>query len=145
MTYVLGLSTHDIGAIRGFYAAFTECFLARDFERMLTLYTDDAIVMPPNHAEISGHVAIREWMESFPKVTRAEFFVDEIDGGSDLAFVRGKYARTPHATRVSADVDMAVSCQMSRPLPPHRHEFSSQHALSVLSGLQVRLVGGTAF
>lgn len=92
MTYVLGLSTHDIGAIRGFYEAFTECLLARDFERILTLYSDDAIVMPPNHAEISGHVAIREWMESFPKVTRGEYFVDEIEGGSDLAYVRGRYA-----------------------------------------------------
>jgi len=94
MTYVLGLSTHDIAAIRGFYAVFTECFVARDFERILTLYTDDAVVMPPNHAEISGHVAIREWMASFPKVTRAEFFVDEIEGGPDLAYVRGKYAMT---------------------------------------------------
>jgi hypothetical protein len=40
---------------------------------------------------------------------------------------------------------MAVFCQVGRPLPPHRHEFLSQHALSVRSVLQVHRVGGTAF
>ena len=43
-------------------------------------------------------------------------------------------------------VDMAVFCQVSRPLPPHhRHECSCEPALSGLVVLQVRLVGDTAF
>ena len=49
------------------------------------------------------------------------------------------------AAAEARDVDMAVFCQVSRPLPPHRCEFLSQHALSVLFVLQIRLVGGTAF
>jgi len=45
-----------------------------------------------------------------------------------------------------ATVDMAVFCQMSKPVPPQRlREFSYEHALSVLFVLQVRLVGDTAF
>jgi hypothetical protein len=44
------------------------------------------------------------------------------------------------------DIDMAVFCQVSKAVPPHRHhEFFSVPALSGLFVLQVRLVGDTAF
>ena len=69
-------------------------------------------------------------------------------GGSDATMNAARSLPAVAAGEGGAErraVDMAVSCQTRRPLLPHRHEFSSQHALSVLFGLQVRLVGGTAF
>jgi len=48
--------------------------------------------------------------------------------------------------RLKPGVDMAVFCQLDRPLPASPIVSSlSEHALSVLFVLQVRLVGGTAF
>ena len=48
--------------------------------------------------------------------------------------------------RLKSVVDMAVFCQVSRPVPPHRHhEVLSVPGLSGLFVRQVRLVGDTAF
>jgi hypothetical protein len=64
---------------------------------------------------------------------------------ADKAAMEARCALLFEALRLNTNVDMAVFCQLGRPLPTHRHEFLSQHALSVLFVLQIRLVGGTVF
>lgn len=65
--------------------------MSGDFESFLGFYTDDAVVMPPNHPALENKEAILSWMKSFPKVIGAQFTCDEIGGAGDFAYVRGKY------------------------------------------------------
>jgi len=47
--------------------------------------------------------------------------------------------------RLKPGVDMAVFCQLDRSIPASTWLSPYQHALSVLSVLQVRPIGDTAF
>lgn len=88
------LSEQDREEILAFYPTWTEQVLAGDWEGMLELYAEDAVVMPPNHPALRGKEQVRAFMRSFPRVTRAEFHVDEVDGYGDVAYVIGRYAMT---------------------------------------------------
>ncbi len=90
----MNLTTQDLESIHAFYVDFKRHFLARDFDSLLTLYTDDAVVMPTNHPAVVGKQAILQWMGSFPKVTEAEFAVHEVNGRDDVAYVTGGYEMT---------------------------------------------------
>lgn len=88
------LSGEDRKRIREFYVAWKERLLDGDFEGMLELYTDDTMVLPPNHPLLRGKEAVLAFMRSFPPVTRAEFEILEIDGDGEMAYVCGKYSMT---------------------------------------------------
>lgn len=88
------LKPQDLDEMNAFYDAWTERLLAQDFDAMAQLYTEDAVVMPPNQPAVTGRAALLEFMRSFPRVTRAEFQPDEIDGYGDLAYVVGRYSMT---------------------------------------------------
>ena len=85
---------HEIEAIKGFYPPWKACILEQDFEGITRFYTEDAVVMPPNQPTIRGRAEVKSWMEAFPKVTEAEFEIDEVEGLGDFAFVRGHYSLT---------------------------------------------------
>lgn len=99
------LTAEDHDRIRAFYPAWTERVLAGDFEGMLELYADDAVVMPPNHPVVRGKDELLSFMRSFPKVTRAEFRVDEVDGYGDVAYVVGRYSMTLEPDGAPGPVD----------------------------------------
>ena len=84
----------EIEAIKGFYPPWKACILEQDFEGITRFYTEDAVVMPPNQPTIRGRTEVKSWMEAFPKVTEAEFEIDEVEGLGDFAFVRGRYSLT---------------------------------------------------
>lgn len=88
------LIAEDHEAIRAFYPPWTERVLAGDFEGAVELYTADAVVMPPNRPAVRGREELLAFLRSFPKLTRAEFHVDEVDGRGDLAYVTGRYSLT---------------------------------------------------
>ena len=58
------------------------------------LYTEDAVLMPPNQPMVQGRAAIQTWKEASPTFTEFNLTVEEIDGRGDLAFVRGTYSLT---------------------------------------------------
>jgi ketosteroid isomerase-like protein len=57
-------------------------------------YAPDAIYMAPNEKSLTGTVAITEWFKALPPVSNVKFTLAEIDGTSDLAFLRGAYTFT---------------------------------------------------
>jgi uncharacterized protein (TIGR02246 family) len=85
---------HEIEAIKGLYPPWKACLLEQDSEGFASFYTEDAVVMPPNQPTIRGRAEVKSWIESFPKVTEAEFEIDEVEGLGDFAFVRGRYSMT---------------------------------------------------
>lgn len=84
----------DREAIRAFYDGWSDALLEERYGEMLELYTDDAVMMPPNQPALRGKEEIQAFMEGFPPVTRIDFDVDEIEGYGDLAYVTGTYAMT---------------------------------------------------
>ena len=65
---------------------------ARDIERVLQLYADDAILLPPNANPVIGKTAIRPRYEMLFRTMMPAIRSDlsEVEVGGDWAFVRGR-------------------------------------------------------
>jgi len=63
-----------------------------DLQTVLSLYADDAILLPPNEARVSGKSAIRKRYEGLFARTRmaARFEVDEERGAGAYGYIRGR-------------------------------------------------------
>jgi uncharacterized protein (TIGR02246 family) len=88
------LTPQERQEIQAFYEGWRACLLKQDFEGMAELYTEDVVVMPPNHPAIRGRKQLLDFMRTYPRVTSTEFQVDEIEGYGDIAYVTGSYAMT---------------------------------------------------
>ncbi len=87
------LSEDDAAAIRQGSSDFVMHAVAGDWDALAALYTEDAVVMPPNQELVIGRSAIRNL---FSVLTVSDFQLEpiEIDGCGDLAFARGSYSWT---------------------------------------------------
>jgi ketosteroid isomerase-like protein len=90
-TPTAGLSEADIAAIRQTTDDFARWIVIPDFEALVQLYCDDAVLMPPQQPAVRGRTAIKEWMLSFPKVKECAFAIELVEGRADLAYVRGAF------------------------------------------------------
>jgi uncharacterized protein (TIGR02246 family) len=64
---------------------------AGDLEKIVSLYTRDAILLPPNRPNISGQDSIRKNYEAIFATSKLALTAntDEINESGDLAFIRG--------------------------------------------------------
>jgi ketosteroid isomerase-like protein len=99
------LSSADHAAIRASTDRFPTSLVKRDFAALGRLYTEDAVVMPPNQPAVFGRAAFERWIVSFPRVLRLTLTPAEIDGRADIAYVRGTYAMTLHPEGAPTPVD----------------------------------------
>ncbi len=88
------LSDEDVTAIRAVNDAWIQAALDNDYAALEALYSDDAVMMPPNEPAVEGRAAIRAMRESYAdsyEVTVVEYFdsIIEIDGRDGLAYMRG--------------------------------------------------------
>jgi ketosteroid isomerase-like protein len=90
------LSTADHASIRALTDRFVQLMLAGNLDGLVTLYTENAVLMPPHHPEVQGRAALRAFLGSFPRLSRFSATAQEIDGRADLAYVRGSYSMTLH-------------------------------------------------
>ncbi len=88
------LSDEDIAAIRANGDAYAQSALSADWPAWAALFTDDAVNMAPNEPAIEGRPAIQAWGEAFPTMTEFTSTPVEIDGRTDLAYIRGTYSYT---------------------------------------------------
>lgn len=98
------LSSVDVATIRAVSDQFTKLLIARDFEALVNLYTNDAVLMPPHHPAAHGRTAIGQWISGFPRVTAMTLGIEDIDGRADVAYVRGTYTMTLHPEGAPAAV-----------------------------------------
>ncbi|MEX0692135.1 MAG: nuclear transport factor 2 family protein [Gemmatimonadales bacterium] len=88
------LTEADHAAIREVHVRFTRYALAGQADSLGLLYTEDAVVMPPNMPAATGRAAIVEFNRTFPPVSSVELTIDDVSGYGDLAYVRGTYRVT---------------------------------------------------
>lgn len=68
-------------------------------------YAEDALYMPPNEKALRGQTMIEPWFKALPPVSNVAFTTEEIAGGSDVAYVRGRYTFTVTPPGAAAMVD----------------------------------------
>ena len=87
-------SEADKTVIRAAEDSFVAYGRSRRDSATASLYTENAILMPPNQGPVEGRAAIRAWFEHFPAMSEFTLTPIEIDGNGDFAYVRGTYALT---------------------------------------------------
>ena len=88
------LSNDDIATIRANVDAYVQSVLSADWPAWAALFTDDALIMAPNEPVVEGRAAIQAWGEAFPTLTEFTSTPVEINGRTDLAYIRGTYSYT---------------------------------------------------
>ncbi|MBT8401444.1 MAG: SgcJ/EcaC family oxidoreductase, partial [Rhodothermia bacterium] len=86
------LSEEDLATIRAAGDAFEAAGASNDWTAVAALYTEDAVLMPPNAPSVTGRAAIQEVFEQFPTITSMDLTIEDIQGSGDLATVRGSYS-----------------------------------------------------
>jgi len=101
----VNLSAADVAAIRAATQRFVENANPRRDSANAALYTENAVLMPPNQPAVSARPAILAWLQAFPAMTDFNLTSDDVDGRGDLAYQRGTYTlaiaaagRTPAMT-----------------------------------------------
>jgi len=91
----------DVEAINSLRDEFIGLDNASDAAGLASLYTNDAVLMPPNQAAVTGNQAIESWFQTTFDQFTTEFTVasEELEVVGDWAFDWGAYmtALTPKA------------------------------------------------
>jgi uncharacterized protein (TIGR02246 family) len=91
----------DIEANKALNDAWDAAYNVGDIDRLLSLYTDDAVMIPPNEPIVIGKEEIRsDFQQSFDQFNEEiDTAVVDVKIGGDLAFVRGTWTNiiTPKA------------------------------------------------
>ena len=84
-----GLTDADRAAIQAVSDEFTEHFVAGNFAGLAALYTEDGVLLPPNHASVTGRAAIEEFAATFRPITQMHLTNVTVEGSGDMAYVYG--------------------------------------------------------
>ena len=79
------LSNEDITAMRVLFDESARLLQAGDFESWSQLWTENAVLMPPNSPSVKGRSAILAFGQAYPKILSMSFTDVEITGKEDLA------------------------------------------------------------
>ena len=90
----IGLSKADLAAVHQAQEDDVKLTNAQDWKGDLALYTEDAILMPPNQAAVQGKAPIQAWMGAYPPISNLQEESLEIEGQGNLAYDRGTYSMT---------------------------------------------------
>ncbi len=81
----MALDSQDVEAIRKLAEdEWTQAALARDWDKSLSLCSDDIVYMAPDQPVIRGHAELRKFLEQFPTISAFTQSV-ELVGGRALA------------------------------------------------------------
>jgi uncharacterized protein (TIGR02246 family) len=91
---VEALSDEDVAANKASLEAYVQAIRTEDWMAVAALYTEDAVLMPPNQPIVQGREAILTWLGAYPTLTEFNLTITEIDGCGDLAYVVGTVSMT---------------------------------------------------
>jgi uncharacterized protein (TIGR02246 family) len=89
------LSAEDVAAIKAMGPALDAAALGGDWNALVALFTEDAVLMNPNVPSYHGRSSLMEMIENLG-LTIAEHKIEfvVVDGYGDIAYARGTYAET---------------------------------------------------
>lgn len=92
-----GMDLAELVTFRATTKAWSEAVMTADWGKLGTLYTADAVVLPPNHAAVKGRDSVVAWYANGPTVESLHREILEVDGHPGIAYVRGRYVMTTRA------------------------------------------------
>jgi ketosteroid isomerase-like protein len=93
----VSFAADDVGvAIRRNADAFDTAMRAGNVDGFMSLYADDAVLMPPNAPAMPGAAAVRKFWSGLLSAggTDVDLVVDDVASSGDLAIERGHYEVT---------------------------------------------------
>lgn len=87
----------DIQACKDLNDAWDEAYVAQDIDKLMSIFSDDAVRMPPNEPVLIGKEEIRSnFQQEFDQfsTTDQKSVVIDVRVGGDLAYVRGTWKET---------------------------------------------------
>jgi ketosteroid isomerase-like protein len=86
--------TADAQAIRQATATLETTFNAKDMDKILSLYTDNSVFMPPNKPLLRGRAALKGFYEGLLNggSTDLKLTADDVAGHGPLAYESGSYS-----------------------------------------------------
>lgn len=81
-------SSSAASALQKIIPPWNQACLDRDWDKLLSMCTDDITFMPPGDTPVTGD-AVRPWLESFPIIKAMWWEVSNMDESGDLAVARG--------------------------------------------------------
>jgi uncharacterized protein (TIGR02246 family) len=112
------LTDADRNAITEGIAKLDKAVLAADPPGAVSVYTEDALLLPPNMPELRGRAAIQKFFEGFPKMSEFKENVVEVEGHGDLAYARATYrtaANPPGAKAPLEDTGKVLAIWRKQP------------------------------
>ena len=111
-----GAATDQPSARRAIQAAvgrYVDASNQGDVETLTSLYADDAVLLPPDHAPVEGRKAIEEfWRQGTDQGLRVTTLRLEVAG--DVGYLIGRY-NLPATTKEEADSGKYVMCLKRQP------------------------------
>jgi uncharacterized protein (TIGR02246 family) len=91
-----GLSEEDMAAIQAVTEAWESACNANDAHALAALYSEDAMLAPPNEPLMQGRQRIEAFFAASPKFSDVKLENVEVRGSGDLAYVAGIYMLKVH-------------------------------------------------
>jgi ketosteroid isomerase-like protein len=113
-----GQTDADYAAIAAAENEFAAGMNAGDMAKVAAIYSDDAVLMPPNLPAVHGRLAIQEFLATFPPVGDFKLMAGETKGGAGLVTVRGQYSMNlmpPGASAAVADSGKFIEVWLQQP------------------------------
>ncbi len=88
------LPERDIAAIRGPINPWIQACIDADWDRLLSLCTDDVVFLPPDAPIAKGRTAARAYLDTYPDIKAFTANFTHIEGRGELASARGTFAMT---------------------------------------------------
>ena len=87
----LALRADDVARIRALTDEWVVIALARDWDGLTTLLTDDLVFLPPDAPIVVGRLAVRAFLDGFPAITALAATMTAAEGEPGLAWARGSF------------------------------------------------------
>jgi ketosteroid isomerase-like protein len=94
----LALSADDVARIRALTDEWVVLSLARDWDGLMALMTDDVVFLPPDAPIVVGRLAVRAFLDGLPAITALAATMIAAEGEPGLAWARGSFTITIDAT-----------------------------------------------
>ena len=87
-------SDADRAAVKAVFDSTVTRVNRKDFAAWANEYTEDGVLLPPNHPTVKGRASIKAWGDSLPPITSFAFNDVSAEGDGEVAYGTSSYALT---------------------------------------------------
>ena len=102
-------TAQDEKEVRSLADVTVEAFRIAKYEPWLDLWTDDAVLQPPNNHPMVGRAAREAWAKGFPPVEQIDFPTVTVSGDGNVAYGTTTYILKTKGTPVDSGKQLFVA------------------------------------